>query len=314
MTTYLSNSLGSLANVAPDAVLYLRDAGTYGMILGGLDNAVVVSTGINTYTTKYYGLNSANSCVIQRIWAPLTGNNIPVNVVGTGTSLYDSAANVCQVDITPVYADSLVYVDFNITGTVSANTLFLNVYANQAGLTIDPSQERFFPSDPAITIGASGVGFVGGAIPVTFNLCVFRGTASGPIPTVGAPGDGLVVTEINRFHDVVGTNPMVVTQGTTPIVAGVIPSAPDTSVLINVKVYYIDLTNNVLSGCSTVMLMSQQVGSSTPTIAYNNVVISSTSPAPTLSFTPIPSGIEVTITGLAGTSFCCQFYVEIITS
>lgn len=309
-----NNSLFSYPVSGAPAIVFNKQNSSIQTLASSLQSAPFVFNSVNSFGFQNSPFNNSSSAVVQKAWAPSSvAFNTPVT--GGAASPYNAAASVCNITFTPRSASSTLYCQVGLNYTQGNNGIACEFYINQSGMSINRLNNIGNAGIPG-TIQAymlSGFPLANpGAVATRYDVCVFKG---GPTPNVilGIPGDGILITEYNDNLDLLSALPVVITSSSTPVNILVVPTVADQSTFIKGFVYFTDLS--VLSSVmATFFLVAQQVGTSTPTIAYNNVVsqtLIAPGTPPYIEFVPQAGGIAVNVVGANGKQFSCQLDISV---
>jgi hypothetical protein len=300
-------------------VAFLNSAGQFEGLPETTAGQFLASTAANAY--QFVGgagpLSSSN--IVQTVLQnPSTSLVVPV--VAAGIPPYDAAAEFLVLSVTPVFATSTFLVEFScsaqMTSSVAGNILSCDGYLNAGGTRIVFGQvnsgglgQVFYTS-----MGGGATFSTGTTAPFTINFCLFNTQVA--VSTGVGLSDIFSVTEINSL--VPGTsNPTTIIIGATTALLFQVPApATNTSSLIDGYVTFMD-TNNVLSCVANFFFVVQENGDPTvvfPDVSYNTVIYNATSATPTLTFTPVLGFINVSVTGVAATTFVCQAFYNVVTT
>jgi hypothetical protein len=298
----------TIGSVTPGLIFLDQNAVSSGFSALGVSQ-YVLSTGTNTFTTTSHAPQLPCTGLVQQVSFPVTA--LPTLPLGNQTSVYNSGSLTASGTIQPLYTNSTLVIEWNITAVTQGSSVFFNLYEFTGPSPMGFSVVQY--SNPGFAYIPSAGAVVGSwpyISPFTASLCAFSTNTASSSSFTGN-FDSLIISEYNVTGNV-PTSVSVTSTSATPVTLFTVVGASSTNVYINGSVAYFDSVQTAGSA-QTFQMVLQTPSSGSSTLAFNNVAGNALAASPSLTFSITGNTLTVSVVGIAGKTFTCKAnYIAVV--
>jgi hypothetical protein len=286
---------------------------------------ILTATATDTFamTSSVYAGQTMGTVQAQAVVIPSAEAGTATFPVGNSSSAYNSAAQVLETTLTPLYSNSNIIVIGSFSAFYSTSAAFeytTCLYLNSTGFPVASAYSQIFQTSSFTldqpSFGVTLTGHSAGT-PIVFNVCMYEGSAgtnlAGPYAS-----NGLIIKEV-VLSSPSATTPLVVSpvgvqvvNSATPVLLATIPVALNSSVMCSGNWFASDQTSFTTGNGGDFFFVGQR-GAGNASIANSNIpsnIIGTLGTAPYISISVSSGNNAIQIYGVGAVAKTFQFYLS----